>query len=45
MKKDENGGLIVVDTSNEAAALTNRWTLHSQACVIRNNKDTLFRDK
>lgn len=44
-KKDENGGLSVVDTSNEPAALIVRWTLHSRACVIRNNKDTLFRDK
>ena len=44
-KKDENGGLTVVDRSNEPTALTNRWTLHSRACVIRNNNDTLFRDK
>jgi hypothetical protein len=43
-KKDENGGTSAVDTSNDLRHPLNRWTLHSPACVIRNNKDTLFRD-
>jgi hypothetical protein len=44
-KKDENACISAVDTSNDRSALTNRWTLHLRACVIRNNNDTLFRDK